>query len=371
MLISFMSPKGKHERNRPNDAFQRLGEWLNRKFRYKTACNTSRKCILHIGPHKTGSTSIQLTLHRDREILEKYGAYYLNAGSSNHSWLISSAFADKLNINYHRIVKQGKGLNYAKYDRKTALSILKNNITSNNHPLFIISAEDIAAFHSAELIKLKKFLDAHFDSTIIVGFVRPPMSFAISYAQQILQSQGTYDDLCENPPVANYRQYFEKFYSIWGEDKIILKPFLPTAFSNYCVVSEFLDTVGLDANLYKELTIPKSNQSISIKAAKLISLYRGKSTSTDFDKNTNRKICNKLLKLPGEKFYLPVEALEKALRLSEKDINWIQSKINCQLSDFDYKPGVFASSHQSEFNSFTNKDLNLFLQEYGFQTKIL
>ena len=288
-LIFFISREDQDRQNRPSNDIQRLGEWLKRKFGYKKACNSSSTCILHIGPHKTGSTSIQQSLHRGREILEKYGAYYLNTNSFNHSWLISSAFASRVYKDYHRKVKQGKEIDYDKYDCTTALNILEKNIRGNNHPIFIISAEDIAAFHPNELTKLKKFLDARFDSTLIVGFVRPPMNFAISYAQQILKSRGTYDDLCLNPPVANYRQYFEKFYSIWGEDNIILKLYSLPAFSNGCVVSEFLDTVGLNENLYQELNIPKSNQAISIRAAKLISLFREKSASMDFDKVTYQK----------------------------------------------------------------------------------
>jgi hypothetical protein len=364
-----MSQDHGQERNLPTQDPQGFCEWLVRKFRQKKTFNKLQTCILHIGPHKTGSTSIQLTLHKGREILEKYGAYYLNTDSANHSWLICSAFASKQNLTYHRAVKQGKNIKYDKYDRKSALKILESRIINNKHPLFIISAEDIAAFTPDELIQLKKFLDARFNSTVIVGFVRPPMSFVNSYAQQILQSKGTYDDLCNNPPVANYRQYFEKFFSIWGDDNVILKPFAKSHFSNGCIVSEFLQMVGLDNQMFKELTIYQSNQSISMKAAKLVSLFREKSNSFDFDKNTKLKICNKLLKLEGSKFFLPSLALEKSLLLSEKDIKWMQGKINCQLSDFDYKPRDLKSSlPQSDVDSYTDDDLNALLKEITWQT---
>jgi hypothetical protein len=52
------------------------------------------RCYLHIGPYKTGTTSIQGTLRRNRGRLRDQGFHILGSASPNHGGLLRYALDD-------------------------------------------------------------------------------------------------------------------------------------------------------------------------------------------------------------------------------------------------------------------------------------
>jgi hypothetical protein len=61
-----------------------------------------RNLILHIGMHKTGSSSIQQILFENREVLLKHDCYYPESILMNHShslYTLFSSHAEKYHIN--------------------------------------------------------------------------------------------------------------------------------------------------------------------------------------------------------------------------------------------------------------------------------
>jgi hypothetical protein len=65
-----------------------------------------RELFLHVGMHKTGTTSIQQTLHANRARLQRAGLSYFEAEETNHSRTVFSAFAEAPHL-YHANRRQG------------------------------------------------------------------------------------------------------------------------------------------------------------------------------------------------------------------------------------------------------------------------
>ena len=67
-----------------------------------------RRCFLHVGFHKTATTSFQLTLQHNRSLLEQDGIYLLIRGksrsfSANHSGQIKDLFSKDIQRLWNRV----------------------------------------------------------------------------------------------------------------------------------------------------------------------------------------------------------------------------------------------------------------------------
>lgn len=146
--------------------------------------------ILHVGLHKTGTTSIQETLFLDlnNKLLEKKGYLYPNCWPSNHSVSIYSAYCDDP-ANYHINIRMGYSADQIKYVNEKYLSDLKIEIDEKKLSKLIISGEGISMLSLDNLNALKKHLNSIFSNEIkVIIYVRQPVQWAISTIQQFIKS---------------------------------------------------------------------------------------------------------------------------------------------------------------------------------------
>lgn len=143
-----------------------------------------KRCILHIGITKTGSSSIQEFLfnHLDDERFHYAHCNGKNFGKAlHHAFNRNAPNIDRFNI--HNYTEQDL-LEKQEYYRDLLLS----HIQDNPNKTIIISAEALARFDPDRLKDVIEFLEPHFDRIEAVGYVRSPKSHIESEAQQRIKA---------------------------------------------------------------------------------------------------------------------------------------------------------------------------------------
>ena len=117
------------------------------------------RCIVHIGPHKTGSSSIQRTL--SRELIDP-GFEYAKLGKNHGARIFSMFSRSPEKIGSHR----SRGWSSEEIDRfnRNAKDKLVRAVREAEAEAVIFSGEAISNIDSDGLADLRQFLDDHYRS---------------------------------------------------------------------------------------------------------------------------------------------------------------------------------------------------------------
>jgi hypothetical protein len=186
---------------------------------------------IHIGVHKTGSTSIQHTLGEKQYELSRKGYLYPVFKKRlfaiyNHSWPFYSLFSTNAGM-YHVNIKDGiSNRNELNTLNNSFREQLLNQISSFKGHSLIISGEDISALNKEELRNLKEFLEqstSHKVSFTIIIFSRHPVDQFRSIIQERVKN-GTISLTNHYNSALFFRHYYKnltlKFGEIFGENNI-------------------------------------------------------------------------------------------------------------------------------------------------------
>lgn len=215
-----------------------------------------KQCIVHIGMHKTGTTSIQSFFH-ENPIGENYT--YLNLGQGNHGGYIASLFEQyPENVHIHREHTRNKE-EIALFNRNTSKQLI-DQIENNNKEYMIISGEGIINISTNALVKFKEFLDQFFDEIIIVAYIRKPGSYISSIYQQAVK-RGNPSNFDIQKYFPNYKKRLSRFDEVFGVKNVHLWLFNVKQLYKHDIVEDFISKYKL---ISKNPYIQKNeNESIS------------------------------------------------------------------------------------------------------------
>lgn len=280
-----------------------------------------REALIHLGMHKTGSTSIQDTLHGYR----KSGTSYARLKTPNHSIPITTIFSDRatphpIHIRNGRTTEEIERL---KLEYKAALDA---DCQNQNIQKLIISGEDIYELSPKSLTLLRDYLEKYFEKISLVAYLREPESYITSALQQIIKtgSDG------RNLPKPRYRDRFEKILKVFGAESITFKKFDKSELKNQSVVSDFCEFAGID---YSQIKEKKSNESLSTEVIRfLIRLNRSGIVTTGDPLLIATR--NRLVKLLADrfkgKFSIPTSTLTPLI--DAEDVKWMENVSNIDLT---------------------------------------
>jgi len=171
----------------------------------------SRKIILHIGMHKTGSSSIQETLF---SIGELYGFHYpkfnyLGKEYANHSILLYNIFGNAASYNVNRVNQVSQ----------KELPLLINNLKEqlidilNSDIDLVFSAEDISSMAETSLSNMIKFFHSYSatkSDIYTVGYVREPYAYHSSNIQEHVKSGKTLPEASKSVLETSYKSQIKK-----------------------------------------------------------------------------------------------------------------------------------------------------------------
>lgn len=228
------------------------------------------KAIVHIGTEKTGTSSIQLLLHRNRKKLSKYGFHFVESAGETNNWALPAYcslenrfddFYRKHNVETEQDLADFKAQFEKRFD--TEMKSLDRNVHT-----VIISSEH---FHSRlriddEMQILKKFLSKYFSEIKIVCYLREQAATCASWYSTSLKSGGTdsfYQFVRRCIPdnyYFNYSDFLDNWEKYFGRDALDIGLFDPDHFLNGSLLDDFTSRVGselqgkLDTNLRAENT---------------------------------------------------------------------------------------------------------------------
>lgn len=155
------------------------------------------KAIFHVGPHKTGTTSLQHFLNDNAPTLLQRGVYVPDIksldGSSNHWYLVYIASdSDERSATYHNSVRGKHAPEQCNSFRRKYDQALRHSLEQarelekarEREITFTISTEEVAFFNRQENNRLYKIFLEYCDSVDILYYYRSPIDRLRSDLQQ-------------------------------------------------------------------------------------------------------------------------------------------------------------------------------------------
>lgn len=291
-------------------------------------------CYLHIGMHKTGSSSIQRNLARllddDNTIYARFSfpddlkAYDQRKKlPANHSYLLRSVFSKKL------LPARVLALNPVYKEKDSLRKSMRRFFAKHKGKNVLISAEGLVLLKEQELIRLQRFLSRFFDEIQVFAYVREPSGYIPSAYQQVLKLQWKSFNFRDYE--LNYRSKLEKFFNVFSHDAVHLRFFDPKGFEGNCAVRDFSSWLGLEIN---REGIENANESLSREAVQIIYAYRyhergheKRYSSQDAFYRAERQIMRLVMRVSGNRFCLHRCIIEPILVRNKSDINWLEDKL--------------------------------------------
>jgi hypothetical protein len=202
-----------------------------------------RTAILHIGMHKTGSSSIQQTLAAQ----DWTEHLYVREGSPNHSVMLRTVFQDNLR-KLKNLEADASWKNLPEIREKLRKS-LETELGQVTKPNIILSGEDLSGRNTvgrSGIEALRDLLMQHVDRIQVIGFVRSPASLI----QSVFQQRAKVHSSSHNRAVLElhkipYRARLEQFDTIFGRENVTLVKFDRKTLTGGDVVLDFTDWIGL------------------------------------------------------------------------------------------------------------------------------
>jgi len=287
-----------------------------------------KRCVIHFGMFKTGSSSIQ---HSFAEQLGDQHWHYLKLGSPNHGGAFSRLFAEDLSARRHVIFESDlQGLEAKKLKLKKRLAKQLSGTAEN----FLASAEWFSsnAFKPAHVAQLQHLFLDYVDQVEAVGYIRSPKAYMESAFQETLK-HGAKGQLNFAKLYPRYRERIEKFDQVLGKDKVRVWKFDPSTFYNGCVVQEFCRQLQID---FPVADIKRINESLSYEATAFLYTYRaygpgfGEGIAAIAE---NKLLIARLAQLKGRKLRFSWSAVSPVLEANRDDIHWIEERVGVSLDE--------------------------------------
>lgn len=305
-----------------------IDKYTNNKARTE---NYNRICYLHVGMHKTGSSSIQQSLYQH---VFTSNTKYLGIGFVNHSipfYSLLTEYPEQYHINRR---EDRKFYDCLKFNKRN-LELIEQYISKSEENI-IISGEDISVLPTEKLETLRSFLESYFDSVHVLIYIRPPHSFMSSDFQELIKNGLSGDGfslLKSGSLYPNYRKIIEKFDNTFGQGNVQVRLFDRDYLAKGDVVQDFIEAIGLDENIKSSST----NTSLSLEEASVLYLFNNYYIN---NRAVDKEINSKLLKLrelikplAATKLILSQSLTQTLIDKNLEQVKWTASRANINSAD--------------------------------------
>lgn len=268
-------------------------------------------CILHVGMHKTGSSSIQASL---ASLPETGGLHFATINAPNASLVINYAFRERPTFR--------KGSNAApgmiRRRRERARKRFTEYMALHRDEDVLLSAEAMVHLMPHELDDLLQAIP-HAEKRAI-GYVRSPKSYMSSAAQERIK--GGEFALSIEKLFPQYAALFTKFIEripteLYHFDRARLK--------QGCVVQDFCSRLGIRI---EPESVLNQNESLSGEAVKLIFCWNSWRHSVGLDGDTRLSVLPRLLsELRGTPFRLSSALTGAVAQKNAGMIDWVEHRL--------------------------------------------
>ncbi len=244
------------------------------------------KVILHIGPHKTGTTSIQAFLHKNSALLYQHGFNYPQTRENGP--------------NHHDLVLGLRDVSQRLATTERIQRLLKQSEAEGLHTL-ILSSEIFVEYGIPIRLIRKIFMDH--DLRVLAYIRRPDHQFLASYVQLLREedcrrTQG----IDEDPPPydCSYRTSLLKWIQQLDPREMVIAPFDPAQWKSGNLLLDFCHMIELDSLIHPELKgieAPHKNKSLPVLLQELL---RTSNSFLGLSKANHLALCSELDQLASE-----------------------------------------------------------------------
>ena len=217
-----------------------------------------RIAVLHIGQHKTGTTSIQSAFAG----YDDGGAFYAPFESSNHSAAMYAGFSANP-MNYPFWKNHGYSAEEFRLEKERFLAKFSEMLNRRDRIRIIISSEEVWRLESAGKAKLIEFIRRHGWQVRVIAYVREPASWAASWICEPLKGKGLAEIPCKIDP--QYRLGLSAFAELLPPEHLYIRPFDPNRLAEGDIVSNFCKALDIP-----RVNISRRNEALSLSAMKLL-----------------------------------------------------------------------------------------------------
>jgi hypothetical protein len=300
------------------------------------------KCVIHVGMHKTGSTSIQNVLASNQ--FDEFD--YLNLDVPNHSVALYTMFSG--DSKGHHLLRH-RGLDDAGVSsyREAMFKRLGQQL-ENCKKTLVISGEVLSSPDSRNiLIAVRKFLAPYFAEIKVIGYVRPPVTFTQSDFQEGIKGGAGKFNVHQKFP--KYKERFEKLDSTFGRENVELVKFSKETLYQQDVVRDFLSRMGLKN---PQLTSGRANESLSLEVVSVLYAFqksRLESGGASLSPHQRNALIEALRPIGSNKVIFGKQLVEELLGDYREEVQWMEARLGCGLHE-QFQRGISINSEADLLN---------------------
>jgi len=220
------------------------------------------EAIVHVGVHKTGTSSIQRVMRRYRDRLLEQG--FLYPGFAPNHYDIHTAFCSDP-LRYHMVRGRGlKTLEEVDELRARVLGSVEQELRESRAPKLLLCSEDIHILDAEELGRFRTWLEGiGVTRTTVFIYLRDHISFWESQVQQSVKGGNVLDlrhEARQLSKMREYRGHLEDLARVFGRQNVRANAFVPDQLAGGDVIVDFAGKVGLDLT---DMELVRANESLS------------------------------------------------------------------------------------------------------------
>jgi len=299
-----------------------------------------KRCILHIGSGKTGTSTIQKVMFKTRNWLDSIG-YYYPLNHSRHFFLEGYVSENPHKKQFYRTSFQTK----EKADKFLGQEIkrLKKDMSKSNAHTIVFSNETFHTMKVADIKKMSNFLSEIAEQVTVVCYVREPIAQSASLMQELVKGG---DCVLESTPPAQFKasKSLPKYVEVFGKENIVVREFNRKTLYQEDVLSDFCKIIGFEQDDIDELrSRAPSNSNVGIcheammiasELNKTVPLIKGKKVN----KARAKEFRNVLGTIEGTKFQLPPQWFDIVNQQKLKDEKFLQDEFGFSFKETPAKP---------------------------------
>lgn len=242
-----------------------------------------KKCILHIGVHKTGTSYLQGALCDNKERLYDQGIYVSDVLKPQHGVIARYALPNN-DIQFFR-----RRLGETTPEKIRAwrdavdkeLDSITSDINLSDHTL-VLSDEQLSVFHKKpDIDSVYDLISSRFDDIDVVVYIRPQHERLVSgYIENIKTGRDTplnisqFSNADEAPGYLRYDKVIERWSGVFGKENMKVRIYQREKLLGRDIVRDFLEPYGVDPSDFSK---PKtSNDGLSSSAIALMRMMNSK-----------------------------------------------------------------------------------------------
>lgn len=294
--------------------------------------------ILHIGPHKTGSSAIQRACDQNRAALQAYGILYPPGRAHGRfgSWFAT----DKLNYIYNKHTIRNDLVRIADEDASYVGELL-SQIADSRCTKLVFSYEGFINLDKTALVNMKGFFSQHADRVAVIAYCRHPLSFAPSEVSQRLRMG--FPSGLDDPatlPIPKFRAWFSKFVSVFGREGVCLSDFDRVRLEEGDIARHFLKKAGLTEQELLSVQIARgpANPGLSAEAALIAEELVKMSVGPEWDGSFEARYAGLLNSIKGRPLRLSADRELAIMSASQPHLDYLATGFGLRLLSPERRP---------------------------------